>query len=126
LLRRLSEVLPVKSIILAGTLLLAAGCMEKHVTVTTTQRTETAAAGGQETREDAKELGEEANRRADAIKQTEAAQRVAQGAKDLETAIREGSPEAAERAGKALRQGGTKKKDDTGEQKPATATDTQR
>jgi signal transduction histidine kinase len=118
-----------KSIIFAGMALLAAGCMEKHVTVTTTQRTETIAGAAQQDvkatgQEDAKELGDEVNRRASEINQTEAAKRVAEGARDLGVAVTEGSTAAAERAGKALRQGGSKK-NDAPEQKTATATDTQ-
>jgi hypothetical protein len=128
-----------KSIILGGMLLVAAGCMGKHpdgtdrVSETTKQNTEAAAeaakqdakATGQEIKEDAKELGDEVNRRANEISQTEAAKRVAQGAKDLGVAVTEGSGEAAERAGKALRRAGTKMKENAREQKTATATDTQ-
>ena len=120
-----------KSIFVAGAMLLASACMEKsadgtyHVSHEKTQTAadnvkENAKVTGAAIKEETKELGEETSRRAQEISQTEAAKHLAAGAKEIGTAVKEGSGEAAEKAGAALQRAGQKLKENANDQKTTT------
>jgi hypothetical protein len=132
----LSEVPSMKSIIVAGAMLLASACMEKSADGTyhvSHEKTQTAADNAKENakvtgdaiKQESQEIGDEASRRAQELGQTDAAKHLVAGAKEIGTAVKEGSGEAAEKAGAALQRAGHKLKTNAQDQETTTTTSRQ-
>lgn len=118
-----------KSICMAGVLLLSIACAQKHTAETpqgsTTaerkvqQETKTAA---DELKNEGKEIGDEMERRAQEIGQTDAAKHAAAGAREIGSAIKQGSGEAAEKAGVELQRAGQKLQKEAKQEETTTTT----
>ena len=110
-----------KKLIVCGALLMLAACKvektENQVQVTTPTKAETQTAAqtaAEKAREGAAEIGTEVKEGAQAVRESEAGQRIAAGAKEIGRGVQHGAGVAAVAAGEALQRAGERAKANAG------------